>query len=136
MNIEKNENIQPYDLQAGIFKVLTHPTRLAILDMLRDGEHCVCHMEAWLGLRQAYISQQLSVLRQAGLIHDRRDGWNIYYQIADSRIFEVINLVRRMTGTEAVELKKPAATCACPQCSSAVSIAAGEPITLPINKNQ
>ena len=95
-------------LQAEIFKVLTHPARLAILDILRDGEHCVCHMEAWLGLRQAYLSQQLSVLRQAGLIRDRRDGWNIYYQIADERIYEVLDMVRRMTGMEKAELKKPA----------------------------
>ena len=48
-----------YDLQVQIFKVLTHPARLAILEILRDGEHCVCHMEAYLGFRQAYISQQL-----------------------------------------------------------------------------
>jgi DNA-binding transcriptional ArsR family regulator len=136
MNIisEPNEKIQPYDLQAEIFKVLTHPARLAILDILRDGEHCVCHMEAWLGLRQAYLSQQLSVLRQAGLIRDRRDGWNIYYQIADKRIYEVLDMVRSMTGMEKAELKKPVTACVCPKCSSAASITAGEFITLPINK--
>lgn len=40
---------QTYDSQAQIFKVLTHPARIAILEILRDGEHCVCHMEAYLG---------------------------------------------------------------------------------------
>ena len=65
---------QSNDLRVQIFKVLTHPARLAILEILRDGEHCVCHMEAHLGFRQAYISQQLSVLRDAGLVQDRRDG--------------------------------------------------------------
>ena len=59
---------------AALFKVLMHPTRLAILGILRQGEECVCHMEATLGLRQAYISQQLSVLREAGLVSVRRDG--------------------------------------------------------------
>ena len=46
---------QTYDPQVQIFKVLTHTARLAILEILRDGEHCVCHMEAYLGFRQAYI---------------------------------------------------------------------------------
>lgn len=129
---EPNAKIQPYELQAEIFKVLTHPARLAILDILRDGEHCVCHMEAWLGFRQAYISQQLSVLRQAGLIRDRRDGWNIFYQIADTRIFEVLDLVRRMTRAEAVELRSPASPCVCPKCSSAANIDTREPNFLPL----
>ena len=87
-----------YGHQTKIFKVLTHPARLAILEILRDGEHCVCHMEAWLGYRQAYISQQLSVLRQAGLISDRRDGWNIFYRVTDERIYLVLDQMRSITG--------------------------------------
>ncbi|MRS04979.1 ArsR family transcriptional regulator, partial [bacterium] len=55
---ENDLELHAYELQAQIYKVLTHPVRLAILEILRDGEHCVCHMEAYLGLRQAYISQQ------------------------------------------------------------------------------
>ncbi len=70
-----------YQTQAQFFKILTHPTRLAILDVLRDGEQCVCHLEAVLALRQAYISQHLMVLRESGLVADRRDGWNIYYRV-------------------------------------------------------
>ncbi|MEW6406696.1 MAG: permease [Chloroflexota bacterium] len=46
--------------------ILMHPARLGILDLLREGEACVCHMEAVFGYRQAYISQQLMVLRDAG----------------------------------------------------------------------
>jgi ArsR family transcriptional regulator len=109
---------QPYGLQVQIFKVLTHPARLAILEILRDGEHCVCHMEAHLGLRQAYISQQLSVLREAGLVQDRRDGWNIFYRVTDERIYEVLNAVRRITDQVEPELKKPIVPCACPKCSA------------------
>ncbi len=44
---------------ANIIKTLMHPTRLSILEILRDGEQCVCHIEAVLGQRQAYISQHL-----------------------------------------------------------------------------
>ena len=134
--IKTDKKIRAYDLQAEIFKVLTHPARLAILDILREGEHCVCHMEAWLGYRQAYLSQQLSVLRQAGLIRDRRDGWNIYYQIADERIYKVLDQVREMTGSKAVELKTPASVCACPKCSTVVNSGAEIPVILPIKNIQ
>jgi len=72
--LEPVTETQTYDLQVQIFKVLTHPARLGILEILRDGEHCVCHMEAYLGFRQAYISQQLAVLREAGLICGETEG--------------------------------------------------------------
>ena len=108
---------QSYGLQVQIFKVLTHPARLAILDILRDGEHCVCHMEAYLGLRQAYLSQQLSVLREAGLVQDRRDGWNIFYRVADERIYVLLDAVRQITGQSEPEVKKPNLPCKCPKCS-------------------
>jgi DNA-binding transcriptional ArsR family regulator len=118
--IESNPDVDPLDSQAQIFKVLAHPARIAILDILRNGEHCVCHMEAHLGLRQAYISQQLTVLREAGLIQDRRDGWNIFYRVADERIYDVLNTMRQITGQEIFEGKKSAVICTCPKCSAAV----------------
>lgn len=116
--LEKETEIQPYNLQVQIFKVLTHPARLAILEILRDGEHCVCHMEAHLGFRQAYISQQLSVLREAGIIQDRRDGWNIFYRVADARIYEVLDAVRRITDQSDPEVQQPKTPCTCPKCSA------------------
>jgi DNA-binding transcriptional ArsR family regulator len=87
-----------YDESAKLFKTLRHPARLEILEILRDGEHCVCHIEAVLGYRQAYISQQLSVLRQAGLVQDRRNGWNIFYRVVESRVFDVVDAAQRVAG--------------------------------------
>jgi DNA-binding transcriptional ArsR family regulator len=113
----KIEN-QPYEAQAQLFKLLTHPARLAILNILRDGEHCVCHMEAHLGYRQAYISQQIAVLRQAGLIQDRRDGWNIFYRVTDPRIFSVLDTIQLMTGQPAASFQREGVVCPCPHCSS------------------
>ena len=83
-----------YKTQSQLYKVLMHPTRLAILDELREGEQCVCHMEAKFGLRQAYISQHLMILRDAGLVTDRRDGWNIFYSVSRPEIYKVIDDVR------------------------------------------
>lgn len=108
----------PYEAQAKLLKALTHPARLAILNILREGEHCVCHMEAYLGYRQAYLSQQLMVLREAGLIEDRRDGWNVFYHVADPRIFDVLAAVEQITGAEdAASAKRPVIACPCPKCN-------------------
>jgi DNA-binding transcriptional ArsR family regulator len=110
---------QTYEAQAQLLKVLTHPARLAILKILQDGEHCVCHMEAHLGFRQAYISQQLMVLREAGLIQDRREGWNVFYRVAEPRIFAILAAVDQIIPAERESaLNRPAVACSCPKCSA------------------
>lgn len=106
------------DSTAQIFKILTHPGRISILEMLREGEHCVCHLEAFLGLRQASISQQLAVLRDAGIIQDRRDGWNIYYRVVNDQIFAVLDAARALTNSAASIRPKSAVKCPCPHCSA------------------
>ena len=112
-----------YEQQAKFFKVLMHPTRLAILDILRSGEECVCHMEAVLGQRQAYISQQLMVLRDAELVQDRREGWNIFYRVVNPKIYTVLDAARAALGeNEATILAELVAldvssTCTCPKCN-------------------
>lgn len=121
LNMVNNNSVetQPYEAQAQLLKVLTHPARLAILEILRDGEHCVCHMEAYLGFRQSYISQQLSVLREAGLIQDRRDGWNVFYRVIEPRIFEVIKAVEQMIAPERISREeRPDVSCSCPKCTT------------------
>jgi ArsR family transcriptional regulator len=75
---------------AELFKALMHPERLAILGMLREGERCVCEIEQELGHRQAYVSQQLGVLRNAGLVAQRREGWRVFYRLARPEILTVI----------------------------------------------
>jgi DNA-binding transcriptional ArsR family regulator len=119
-----------YDHQARLFRTLMHPVRLAILDILRNGEACVCHLEALLNQRQAYISQQLMVLRRAGLIADRREGWNVYYRVVDPQVFQVLDTARLALGLAAAGLAMPA-NCACPKCDAGDGRAAlvGAPAT-------
>ena len=108
----------PYEQPAQFLKVLTHPARLAILELLRDGEHCVCHMEAHLGCRQAYLSQQLAVLREAGLLQDRREGWNIFYRVADARVFALLDWVYTIAGGAQVVENQESVSCPCPHCQA------------------
>ena len=104
-----------------LFKTLMHPARLEILDVLRNGEACVCHLEAALGYRQAYISQQLSVLRDANLIQDRRDGWNIYYRVTKPQVFALLDVGQTMVGGKPSKRKlahrAELDNCLCPRCN-------------------
>jgi DNA-binding transcriptional ArsR family regulator len=103
---------------AAIFKALSHPTRIAILDLLRYGEECVCHMETILGKRQAYISQQLAILRVAQIITDRRDGMNIFYRVIRPAIYPLLDAARTAQGAPpAAQLPIRRAFCPCPKCT-------------------
>jgi ArsR family transcriptional regulator len=109
--------IKPYQASANLFKTLAHPARLAILAILRDGEQCVCHMEAMLKLRQAYISQHLKILKDAEIVSDRRDGWNMYYHVIRPEIFEIIDAMFTLTGQSvAIPHAHSKAECPCPKC--------------------
>lgn len=114
--------METIEASAALFKVLAHPTRLTILQVLREGEACVCHLEAVLGVRQAYLSQQLAVLRGAGLIVGRREGWNIYYDIARPEILAVLDaavpLLPATASERAALLSLSPPRCACPKCQA------------------
>jgi DNA-binding transcriptional ArsR family regulator len=111
-----------YSLQSSWLKAMAHPARLQILGVLRQGEACVCHLEATLGYRQAYLSQQLAVLRQAGLLAERKDGLFVFYRVASPRVFRVLDAAteefRDQDGGERPHARE--AACTCPKCSPAV----------------
>ncbi len=68
--------------QAKIFKALGHPTRLLMVDALRDGEKCVCELQTLVGDDMSTISRHLAVLREAGIISSDKRGTNIYYRLS------------------------------------------------------
>jgi len=115
--------MESYKSQAKLFKTLMHPVRLAILDELRDGEQCVCHLEVALGYRQAYISQQLKILREAGLVQDVRDGWNIFYRVIQPQVYQVIDASTVLVSQESsssgqpIRSRNPRPGCPCPKCN-------------------
>ena len=113
--------------QAQIFRALMHPARLTILNTLRGGEACVCHLEASLGYRQAYLSQQLAALRAAGLVCDRRDGWNVYYSVAKPDVFTLLDTARAMVGgtPAGAAIATRLVDCPCPHCAAVVDPAPG-----------
>lgn len=104
---------------ARLFKALMHPVRLQILDLLRGGEQCVCHLEAHLGQRQAYVSQQLAILRKAGLVADRRDGPNSFYRIIHPEVLTLLDTARAIAGEASATPETRSNACPCPRCAPA-----------------
>jgi len=108
-----------YRLPAKLLKALAHPARMQILNALRQDEECVCHLTALLHQRQAYVSQQLMFLRQAGLIEDRKDGLRVYYRVRDPRVFEILDTVNALVGAKsALPETETIAACPCPKCAT------------------
>ena len=112
-----------YQEQAQLFRALSHPVRLRILDILSRQEACVCHLTAILGKRQPYVSQQLATLREAGLVTDRRDGTLIYYSLADEHLAELLEegktVVQDLAGGTVAFPSIPGQAldnCPCPRC--------------------
>ena len=73
--------IQRYEARARIAKALAHPSRLLMLDALADGEMCVCELTELVGADQSTVSKHLAVLKQAGIVSDRKEGVMIFYRV-------------------------------------------------------
>jgi ArsR family transcriptional regulator len=82
-----------FGLEEEVFKILANQKRLEIIQLLRKQELNVTEMIAMLGLRQANLSQHLSLLRQNGLVSVTKKGREIYYKLADDKIGESIDLI-------------------------------------------
>ena len=82
--------------KAGVFQALAHPTRIAIIELLRDeGEVPVSTVYERLGLEQANVSQHLAVLRTRHLVVARKDGNQVFYSLRDRIIGKVLDLMRQ-----------------------------------------
>jgi DNA-binding transcriptional ArsR family regulator len=109
-----------FSRQARWLKTLGHPTRLRMLHLLEPGEACVCHLSAALDLGQPVVSQHLMALRRTGAVTSRREGKNVYYQLATPEIPGLLSMLSEMAGgTPNLERLRPAENCPCPSCQAA-----------------
>jgi DNA-binding transcriptional ArsR family regulator len=105
-----------------LLQVISPEVRLEILLAIGTSEACVCHLETALGYRQAYISQQLMALREAGLLSSRRDGRYIYYRLEKPEIMKMVELAARLADMDLSSLTEKIShsqtPCECPKCSA------------------
>lgn len=95
--------MQPVHHAKGeLFRVLGHPARVRILELLRDGERSVGDLQNELGLDSSGTSQHLGVLRRNGILDTRREGTSVYYRVRDPRVFQLLASAREIL-TSALE---------------------------------
>lgn len=83
------------EFKAGVFQVLAHPTRIHIVECLRDGETGVGALLKRIGVEPANLSQHLSVLKSKQLVVSRKDGSQVLYSLRDAMLVEVLDAMRR-----------------------------------------
>jgi len=81
-------------LKSDLFKALAHPIRIQILELLKEGELCVCHIYENLDQSQSNISQHLAKLKNAQLVNDRKDGLQVYYSLKDEQVIEILKIAK------------------------------------------
>lgn len=101
------------EFKAGIFQALAHPTRVAIAEILREGEHSAGSILDRLDLEQANVSQHLAVLRAKGIVSTRKEGNQVFYTLKHPMLGDVLDVMRRYFLShlgEAAELLQALAT--------------------------
>ena len=80
--------------KASVFRALSHPTRIAILEVLRDRELSARAIQEKLGVEQANLSQHLAILRSHQIVVNRKDGNQVFYSIRNPLLMEVLDIMR------------------------------------------
>ena len=88
-------------VQAEILKAIGQETRLSILELLRDGERCVCEIFPAIGQEQSNVSRHLNMMQQAGILARRKDGLKIFYAVRHPEVFAIVDLVAAIMKNEA-----------------------------------
>jgi len=123
--MNKQPILQISEQLAAPLSAISSSQRIAILLLIGTGEACVCHLEASLRWRQAYISQHLMALRKAGILQDRREGRYIFYSLKDASILDLVTASATISGISAKTVSSLINTqanpsCECPKCAPAL----------------
>ncbi len=84
------------EIKADLFKALAHPARVRALEVLVEGEHTVGELQPLVGIESSHLSQQLGVLRRAGLVVTRKEGSSVYYSLRDPLVAELLAVAKRL----------------------------------------
>jgi DNA-binding transcriptional ArsR family regulator len=84
------------EVKAELFKALAHPARIRALEVLAEGERTVGELQPLVGIESSHLSQQLGVLRRAGLVTSRKEGSSVHYAIRDPLVAELLVVAKRL----------------------------------------
>lgn len=92
-----------HQIKAEFFRVLGHPTRVRVLELLKGGEMTVGDLQAELGIDSSGASQHLSAMRRQGILEARKEGTSVHYSVRDPRIFQMLESARQVIGSHLEE---------------------------------
>ena len=84
------------EIKADLFRALAHPARIRVLELLSEGERAVGEMQPIVGIEASHLSQQLGVLRRAGLVTARKAGSSVFYAIRDPEVVQLLASAKRV----------------------------------------
>jgi ArsR family transcriptional regulator len=84
------------EVKAALFKALAHPARIRILEVLAEGERAVSEMQPLVRIELSHLSQQLAVLRRAGLVTSRKDGASVIYRVKDPLVVDLLRVAKQL----------------------------------------
>lgn len=86
---------QRYEMQAQVIGALAHPIRVAIADLLKDGEVCVCEIAGRTGAERSNTSRHLAIMLKAGVLKTRKDGLQVFYSLRTPCVLNFLNCATR-----------------------------------------
>ena len=89
--MEESMEERVLELKAEILKAMAQPTRLKILDLLRNGDRCICEIVPAINGEQSNISRHISLMQKSHLVTTRKDGVKVMVKVRDPRIFEILD---------------------------------------------
>lgn len=93
--MRSDSNWERFELQAKLIAALSHPIRLAIVDLLKDGEVCVCEIADRVGAERSNVSRHLAVMLSAGLLKTRKQGLQVFYSLRTPCVVNFLNCATR-----------------------------------------
>ncbi len=93
---QSSQEAELYRCHADMCKVFSHPTRLQILNLLRERELGVSELAERLGLAMGNLSQHLNMMKQRRVLASRKDGNNVYYRLANPKMLKAFDLIRQI----------------------------------------
>ena len=94
------------ELKADILKALAQPTRLRILELLREGERCICEIVPALNGEQSNISRHISLMQKSRIVTTRKDGVKVMVKVRDPRVFDILDKVNVILKNQMKEQEK------------------------------
>jgi DNA-binding transcriptional ArsR family regulator len=95
-----------FEAQAAVIKAMAHPTRLFVVDQLSRGERCVCELTEMIGADVSTVSKHLSVLKNAGIIRDKKRGTQVFYSLEMPCVLNFFSCVQSVIKSRAKDQMK------------------------------